>query len=333
MTWDLIARDLRWLCTGGVQQRVPLRMLSRWRIGGTATVVVEPGSENEISDVLRYINANEVNWVAVGEGSNLLFDDAGLDAVAIKVGRRMAAVALEGHRLRCQAGIWVPHLVRRTASLGLSGIQHAIGIPGTLGGLVCMNGGSQRSCIGESIVNVTYVNREGEINIIDRDECRFAYRRSVFQGSDKIIVGCTLEMQPSNMHILRCEMLAILRERRQKFPLKMPNCGSVFASDPEMYNHVGPPGKAIEESKLKGLRIGDAEVSVKHANFIVNCGQATSTDVLALIHQIRRAVYGRTGFWMDCEVRHVGQDGRIRMSHEVAEERFGLGCSQITEKA
>lgn len=315
---DEVGCSLNELCPGGVTRQADLRMLSRWRIGGKVAWLVEPACIDEVSAVVRYANKQGFPLVVIGDGSNLLFDDEGLGAIVMKVGRKMSSILPLGEgRFHCQAGVWIPRLARRIGGLGHDGMQHTIGIPGTLGGLVCMNGGSQRRGIGENVVKVTVVERDGSVRDYSQDECAFAYRQSIFQSSSAIIVEVILAFPEGDRRLVRREMIDIMRSRRTRFPLKLPNCGSVFVSDPAMYSHVGPPGKAIEDAGLKGLRVGNAQSSPQHANFIVNLGGATSKDVLGVIRTIREGVHRRTGFHMDCEVRYVAPCGDIRAAHEV----------------
>jgi UDP-N-acetylmuramate dehydrogenase len=179
-----------------------------------------------------------------------------------------------------------------------------------------MNGGSQRKGIGENVRRVWVVDQDGEQLELSREECAFAYRRSALQGSGAVVVKAELECERQDPQNIRRLMLEDLRERRRKFPRKQPNCGSVFLSTSEMHASVGPPGKVIEDAGLKGTRIGNAEVSHQHANFIVNLGGATSADVLNLIAHIRTVVQERIGFELCCEVRYVSPAGDILPAHQ-----------------
>ena len=195
---------------------------------------------------------------------------------------------------------------------GLTGIERTCGIPGTLGGLICMNGGSQRHGIGEVIVSVTSVDAEGAIRHRSREDCAFAYRHSVFQSNNEVIAGAMLRLEPAaDRGAVRREMLEILGSRRRKFPQKEPNCGSVFVSNPAMYAEYGPPGAMIERLGFKECRVGGAMVSPHHANFIVNVGNATAIDVLSLIAKIKVAVLADTGYAMEVEARFVTVEGEI----------------------
>jgi UDP-N-acetylmuramate dehydrogenase len=175
-----------------------------------------------------------------------------------------------------------------------------------------MNGGSQRRAIGDVIVEVKTMDREGNTRRRRRDECGFGYRSSRFQDEDCVVIEATVDLVAGDRSAIMAEMLQILRERRRKFPLTMPNCGSVFKSDPRMYARFGPPGKVIEDIGLKGMSVGDAVVSERHANFIVNRANAKARDVLSLIELIRERVAREIGLTLKCEVQFVEATGLVR---------------------
>lgn len=308
------------LVTGRIEQQADLRRLSRWRIGGPASGFVEPASAAELRATLALLAETGVPTLVIGDGSNLLFDDAGFAGVIVKIGPRLGAFQRDGKRVRAEAGLWVPRFARELGRHGLSGLEHTVGIPGTLGGLIYMNGGSQRKGIGSNVVTVRGCDMQGRPFERSQAECAFHYRGSSLQSDGLIVLEADFAFAEANPGAMRREMVAILADRRQKFPKDLPNCGSVFLSNPSMYSVVGPPGAAIERVGLKGTRLGGAELSPLHANFIVNLGGASSADVLGLIHLARTRVHEATGFWMDCEVRHVAPDGLIRPAHEPAAE-------------
>jgi len=298
---------------------VPLAALGRWRIGGPADRVVTPSSREVLAATLRIIKRTGVPHVIIGDGSNLLFDDAGFRGVVVKVGRAFGGIEIsrDGH-VRSGAGLWVPSFVRQTIKAGLAGVVHAIGIPGTLGGLCAMNGGSQRKGIGEHLLCLDAMDYEGVIHRLDQARLEFAYRRSRLQDGGLVVVEAQFQLVPGDREAFYREAIEILGSRRRKFPKVRANCGSVFVSDPKLYSMIGPPGLAIERAGLKGQAIGGAQISPDHANFIVNNGRARSSDVLALIAHARSRVAALTGVTMEAEVRHVAPNGVVRAAHEVA---------------
>lgn len=296
----------------------PLAQHCTWKIGGPADLLVAPERIEQIQRVVAFTHQQGIPLVVIGQGSNLLFADAGLRGVVLKLGRNFSRLQIDGRRIQAESGVWVPQLARLAARAGLTGLEHTIGIPGTVGGLVLMNGGSQRQAIGSCVRRVDVLERDGTAASLTPAECHFAYRHSALQARGAVVLGLELECQPGDLSSIRAEMLKDLRERRRKFPRKEPNCGSVFLSTSEMHATVGPPGKIIEEAGLKGTRIGAAEVSARHANFIVNRGGAKAVDVLALIAHIRQIIAARIGFDLGCEVRYVSAEGLIAPAHLAA---------------
>jgi UDP-N-acetylmuramate dehydrogenase len=185
-----------------------------------------------------------------------------------------------------------------------------------------MNGGSNRRSILENVTAVELINKKGEIEIEYADNLPFSYRTSPFQNDGRIVARVTLQLAKAERKIVRADMRKILASRRKKFPRKLPNCGSVFLSDPKMYDVIGPPGFAIEKVGLKGTQQGMAQISPLHANFIVNLGGASSDDVLFLIALARSEVFKNTQFLMDCEARYVSPNGDIIQAHVKADKDY-----------
>ncbi len=298
---------------------VPLSDISRWRIGGEAHALVEPRSVEEVAALLLLMRDRPEPLVVVGDMSNVLFDSAGFRGVVLRIGRSLAGVKVDGRRVRAEAGIGVPELARLTADHGLGGLEHTVGIPGTIGGLVTMNGGSQRRGVGDNIVSVTCLDRTGQLITLSQRECKFAYRSSSLQDSGLVVVGVELNLEPGSPSKIHADMDEVIESRKSRFPEDLPNCGSTFLSDPKMYGAVGAPGRAIESAGLKGFEIGGAQISTQHANFVVNTGTASSADVLAVIRHARQSVREMTGFAMDCEVRYISPEGEIVAAHVAAE--------------
>ena len=288
---------------------------SSWKIGGSADIFVLISCAEDISTVLWIADQYELPVLILGGGSNLLFDDAGFRGIVAKIGNTFQQIVVSGNRIIAGAGVWVPCLARTAAIAGLTGLEHICGIPGSFGGLLFMNGGSQRKSIGDNVVSLRVMDRTGRSHTMSRLDCNFGYRKSIFQEKDFVVLEAVLECTPGDPVKIRREMLGILKSRNLKFPRKQPNCGSVFVSDPRMYKDFGPPGKIIEECNLKSVSIGDAQVSPYHANFIINRGRAQSSDVFALIDKVRRTVYDKTQYWLHCEVRYVRPDGLVAPVH------------------
>ena len=308
---DTDLAELRALCKGGLMLDVDLSAISWWRIGGRADVLLRPSSTKEVASLRRWFCARQIRPVVIGQMTNLLFDDAGLRVPCIQISQKMAAINITGTVVRAQAGAWVPGLARKLMQAELGGAEHICGIPGTLGGLICMNGGSQRKGIGDNVLAVESVDKFGETKLLNVSDCGFDYRKSLFQTNEEIITSVSMCFQKRPRASIRSEMRAILADRSSKFPRKEPNCGSVFKSNPAMYSEIGPPGAIIERLGFKGKRVGGAMVSPRHANFIVNTGGAKACDVLALISEIDEATRVSTGHQMEAEVCFVSAQGEI----------------------
>lgn len=295
----------------------PLSRHCTWRIGGPAGLLIQPGSVEEIAKAVELLTRSGISWTVIGRGSNILFDDLGMEGAVLKLGRNFSGWSTHGSVMTVKSGTWVPLMAKGAASLGLSGLEHLVGIPGNLGGLIAMNGGSLRQNIGQVVRKVRYMDYGGRIFSVSGDECGFSYRRSVFQGGGKIILDAELSLVPSDTRSVRSAMTAVLKERRKKFPLEYPNCGSVFSNDPAIFARWGAPGKVVETCGLKGLRVGDIQISEKHANFAVNLGRGSSADVIRLIRAVRRVVRDFTGCDIPCEVLYVSPKGEIMPLHLV----------------
>ncbi len=302
------------VCTPGAA----LGPRTTWRIGGRARLLVEPSGVEQLARAVRYLSSAHVPGCVIGRGSNLLIGDAGVAGVVVALGPQMAKVEWDGPRVCVQAGVSVPRLALQAYQRGLSGLEHTAGIPGAIGGLIAMNGGSERQTIGSAVRELTIVDQSGQIRTMGPEQCDFAYRTSVFQRMRAWVAQAVLELQPEHRGRIGAAMRRILAGRRRKFPRRSPSCGSVFLNDPVMYERFGPPGKVVEETGCKGWRVGGVEVSRLHANFMVNTGTATAADVLALIRRVRRAVFQRTGLWLRCEVRYLGSDGQLVPAHQAA---------------
>lgn len=319
---DEAAAALRPLFRGYIDHHVDLRTLSRWRVGGSADCVFRPASHDDITAFVEYMHATQTAYVVIGSTSNLLFSEQGIKVPVLRIDEGYSQTQFIGSSVICQSGVWVPGFARATATHGLAGLAHIVGIPGTLGGLVCMNGGSQRKGIGEHVVRVKSVTATGQSRTYTQEQCQFSYRHSVFLENKEVISEVQLDLLPGCAREIKREMLQILRSRSKKFPRKLPNCGSVFVSDPAMYADYGPPGAVIERCGLKGTVQGGAQISPLHANFIVNRGDATARDILSLIFLARSRVQSETGYAMKAEALYVEPDGSMVPAHIKASEVF-----------
>ncbi len=287
---------------GAVFLNEPLSQHTTYRIGGPARYFVQADSLGALKNVIAACEADCLPWMILGRGSNVLVSDEGFDGVMISLGRdfRGCRYDEERHIVIAGAAVSLPAVVQEAFRRSLAGLEFAVGTPGTVGGALRMNAGSRDHWIGHQVVSVTtYMPNRGLVKR-GSDEMQWGYRSSSFEP-DEIILECELALKPTDSFFIRGKMEANLAARRKNQPLSQPSCGSVFKN---------PPGESsaalIEEAGLKGMRRGGAQVSEKHANFIVNEGNATAQDVRSLIELIQAKVYERYGIQLQTEVKFVG---------------------------
>ncbi len=293
------------------QQDELLSSYCSWRIGGPADYICQPKSIIQLQELILYLAENDIPYVVLGKGSNLLFSDDGVRGVVIKLDQQWSNYNIEGRTLIVQSGMFAPKLARVAMENGLSGLTHIAGIPGNLGGLIVMNGGSMGNEIGSKVRWVKVLGGNGKFLVYDGPACGFSYRHSRFQGTNEIILEAALELDYGDSEHLRSEMLAVLRNRREKMPRRQPSCGSVFKSPTEQYLMMGPPGYVVESLGLKGTVYGGAMISDKHANFIVNVADARANDILSLVKKVQEAFYAKYLKPFHCEFKYVDNVGNI----------------------
>jgi UDP-N-acetylmuramate dehydrogenase len=291
-----------------LRKNISLKDFSYWRVGGTADYLFIVNSILELKDALTFLDKLNLPFIIIGNTSNLLFSDSGVRGGLIKLGPKFTHCQFEQKFVTVGTGIFLPYLVRQCVNQGLSGIEHLIGVPATLGGAVYMNAGSQRKSLSENLISIDSIDEKGELITRSKNDCLFSYRDSIFQSNSELILSVKIKLIDKDKSLIRRECLDILRSRNQKFPRKKPSCGSVFISNPSMYNKYGPPGKILEGVGLKGFKLGGASISSQHANFIVNDGDAKAADILSLIAIAIEKVKAETGFQLESEAKYVSED-------------------------
>jgi UDP-N-acetylmuramate dehydrogenase len=281
----------------------PMRRHTSFRIGGPADALVMPGSVDDLRRTLQLARRFAVPLTITGNGSNLLVRDGGLRGVVVKLGECFDRIEVDGTRMVVQSGALLSDVSRAAGAHSLTGLEFAIGIPGTLGGAVIMNAGAYGGEMKDVVTKVTALDQTGELHVMGPEELEFGYRRSALQRLGWIVAEARMELQPGDPAAIAAKMADLTFQRESKQPLSFPSAGSVFKRPPGKF--VGP---MVEELGLKGYRIGDAQVSEKHAGFIINCGEATASDVLALIEHVREKVQATYGVWLETEVRIIGED-------------------------
>ena len=286
------------------RQNIPLAEFTTWRVGGPARWIIEPESVDEVLAALQSAKANGHPCQVIGAGSNLLIHDNGLPGLTLSL-RRLQGAELDGKSgvIEALAGEPIPTLARRAARAGLKGLAWAVGIPGTVGGAAVMNAGAQGGCTADWLEAVRVVPIQGGKSFeLKRDQLEFDYRHSRLQQENLLVLSARFRLEPGhNPQELRRETNSNLSHRTSTQPYTLPSCGSVFRN-PEPLK----AGRLIQELGLKGERVGGAEVSSVHANFIVNTGNATAVDINQLIELVQDRVEQRHAVRLHPEVKRLG---------------------------
>lgn len=278
------------------QQNKPLSELSTFGIGGPARYFVEVDSIQQLQDVIFQCNRERLSFHLVGKGSNSLFDDRGYDGLIIL--NKIDFCQIEGTEVSVGAGFSFSLLGVKTARKGLAGLEFASGIPATVGGAIYMNAGANGSETCERLTEVTFVDEQGRLHILPRSELEFSYRHSCFQGKKGAIAAAKFSLIPDES--ARKKQLEIIAYRTKTQPYGDKSCGCVFRNP-----QGAGAGALIDKCGLKGVKMGEAEVSTLHANFIVNRTGACAKDVLELAKHVKECVKAQTGVELEMELRII----------------------------
>jgi len=290
-----------------VKENEPLSRHSTFKIGGCAKIACFPKNCDELCACINYCKTNKIRFIVMGNASNVLFDDLGFDGAVIFTVHmsELEYINYPDYTLiKVSAGRSLTELASETGKKhSLSGLEFAYGIPGTVGGAVYMNAGAYGGQMSDVVVETQYLDlTDMTMHAVSAAEHRYSYRKSVFmQHPEYVIVSTTLKLTPADPERIFAAMAKNITSRKDKQPLEFPNAGSVFKRPAE---HVFA-GKLIQDANLKGYSIGGAEISQKHAGFIVNRGNATSKDVLDLIEYTKNVVAEQFGYELECEIIHV----------------------------
>jgi UDP-N-acetylmuramate dehydrogenase len=288
------------LLRGELRSNESLKRYNTWRVGGAARQLYLPADRDDLALFLQSLPADEpLLWL--GLGSNLLIRDGGFAGTVISLQGRLNALTIDGTWVHAEAGISCAKVARACARANLNGAAFLAGIPGTMGGALAMNAGAFGGETWPIVSSVVTIDRGGVLRERRHDEFKFAYREVVRPG-EEWFVACTLRLTPGDGAAEQAAIRALLGRRAATQPTGQPSCGSTFRNPPGDY-----AARLIEASGLKGYRIGGAEVSVKHANFIINTGQASAADIEHLIAHVRSEVERRQGVTLWTEVHMVGE--------------------------
>jgi UDP-N-acetylmuramate dehydrogenase len=294
---ELQAADL-----GEIRTHEKLAPYTTWKIGGPADVLLLPSNKAQVSAAIVLLHQLGVPWTVIGRGSNLLVMDKGIRGVVIKLGDALGTLRFEGTRAIAGASYSFIKLSVLAAKEGLTGLEFASGIPGTVGGAVYMNAGAHGSDVSRILKQADVILDTGELVTMKAEELQYAYRHSILQKLPGIVTEAVFELQAGDRNEIAGAMAAYRDRRLRTQPLQLACAGSVFRNPKNQF-----AAKLIEEAGLKGLSVGGAEVSTLHANFIVNTGDATAEDVLALIQKVQQLVLEKNGVKLVPEVLVVGE--------------------------
>lgn len=287
----------------GILVDEPMKNHTSFRIGGPADILVLPKRDHEIVHTLKVCSELAVPVFVMGNGSNLLVRDKGIRGVVLKIAENYSSVEINGSTIEAQAGVLMSTISRMAAKNNLKGLEFASGIPGTLGGGTTMNAGAYGGEIKDVVVSVMGMDNLGNYHTLDLEDMNFGYRTSTIQTNKLIVLKVNMELEEGDQQESLQLMAELAKRRREKQPLTYPSAGSTFKRPVGYY-----AGKLIQDSGLKGLRVGDAQISELHAGFIINLGKATAQDVIDLIGRVQEIILEKYGVEMIPEVRIVGEE-------------------------
>ena len=279
----------------------PMSAHTTFEVGGPADLYVIPESFDELRDVLLACDEAGVERFVLGRGSDLLVSDEGYRGVIVAVGDGLVGVSVDGTEMTCQAGVDLREASEMACELGLSGLEFACGIPGSVGGACFMNAGAYGGCIADVLKCVRVLMPDGSVDVVDACDLELGYRKSRVASDGLVVLSATFDLEKGDPEKIRATMDDLTRQREEKQPLELPSAGSTFKR-PEGYF----AGKLIMDAGLQGYRVGGAEVSRKHAGFVVNVGEATAADVHAVIEHVQDEVERQFGVRLQPEVRFLG---------------------------
>ena len=279
-----------------------LKDYTTWGMGGPADVLVKPHSENQLKNLLKFNHENEIKTTIIGLGSNLLVSDKGIRGCVLVLADNYDEVYLEGTELTALAGTSLKKASKYSIDNRLTGMEEISGIPGTVGGAIAMNAGAYGREIKDVCINVKALDLEGNEYNFTNDEMNFAYRHSKIFEMDLIVSSATFKLMDDTENEAMEKYLDFTNRRETKQPLDKKSAGSTFKRPVGSY-----ASKLIDECGLRGYRVGDCQVSEKHCGFLINAGNATSSEMLSFIDEVARIVYDKTGFTLEREVKLIGE--------------------------
>jgi len=282
-----------------IKTNVPMSTMTTFRTGGIARIIVSPNSTEELKNVLKIFYDMQIPYYVLGNGSNLLVSDKGIEKPIIYIGRDFSSIDVFENCITARSGAFLSAIAKKAYDESLTGFEFAAGIPGTLGGALIMNAGAYGGEMKDVIEAVSFVDPSGEEYVVSGEEMEFSYRNSALSGTNCIITGATIKLEKGNKEEINEKMSLLAAKRRDKQPLEYASAGSTFKRP---VGHFA--GSLIESAGLKGASFGDAQVSEKHAGFIINKGNATTQNICDLIEFVKEKVYEKHGVILETEVKY-----------------------------
>lgn len=291
-------------CLGSdnVYRNEPMKKHTTFRIGGPVDYYLCPHSAKEIQKVVEICREEKIPYFILGNGSNLLVSDKGYRGAVIQLWKNVSDIRVDGCLIEAKAGASLAKIAAQALEEGLTGMEFAAGIPGTLGGAVVMNAGAYGGEMKDILKEALVMDEEGKIFTLEKENLKLGYRTSIVKEKGYIVLAATLELKPGNREEIRKLMEDLKQRRAEKQPLDMPSAGSTFKR-PEGYF----AGKLIMDAGLRGFSVGGAQISEKHCGFVVNTGEASASDVLNLIREVQKRVRENSGVELETEVKFLGE--------------------------
>lgn len=267
-----------------------------FRFGGPCRALISVNSADSAAELINYMRSNNIKYGIIGRGSNVIVPDEGFDGIILLFGGDFAQIESDGQNLKCQAGALLAAVCVHAQQNSLTGMENLFGIPGTVGGALYMNAGAYGSEMSDIVVSAEYINSEGNICTIMKNEMNLSYRHSIFADLDAVITSVTVRLEKGNSEEIKSAMNECMKKRSSKQPLEFPSAGSTFKRPEGSYASL-----LIDQCGLKGMICGGAMVSEKHCGFVINRGYATCSDVLELCGKIKDIVFEKTGYKLELE--------------------------------
>ncbi|WP_077074846.1 UDP-N-acetylmuramate dehydrogenase [Aedoeadaptatus urinae] len=280
----------------------PMKEVTSFQIGGPVDYFIEPRGEEELKDVIVSVERDEMPWMIMGKGTNMVVSDKGIRGAVIRLENYFSDVRVDGTRVVAQSGASMKKVAEAARDASLTGLEFAHGIPGAVGGAMTMNAGAYGGEMKDVVESVKVMHHDGTTEVIPGDQMNFRYRNSRVYDEKLVVLEATFLLQPGEQTAIQSQMDDLWNRRVSKQPLEYPSAGSTFKRPVGYY-----AGQLIDQAGLRGLKHGGAQVSQKHCGFVINCGDATCKDVVELIRMVQEAVYEKHGVELETEVKVLGE--------------------------